>query len=605
MPVQENIVNKRAERERLVDEGRKLVQDHKSLSEDKQRHIIKSTITELVNGIKDGQWTAYDTVSTFIIQAIKAHDATNCLTEVLFKDALNEARRLDDEFKATSKLRGAFHGVPLTFKDQYQIKGYDTTIGFTHWANNHASQDAELVAQARSQGAIIIAKTNVPQTMLGFECANPLWGTTNNPYNPANSCGGSSGGEGAVLRFSGSALGLGSDVGGSLRIPASYSGIYSLKPTGERFSSNGTARTVPGFLGITTVFGPMARSVADLKTACEIFFGLPSTKASVNLPPVKYRTDLDLNRPMRVGYFKTDRFIRASPVCQRAVQESVDALRSGGHECLEIDPPDVADLLKIFVEHSAADGYETMISNLQSDKQEPALFLVTLGPRLPAFVRAITSFLVQLFIHDESFAHVFAASRPRSVREFWASSASRIQANEYLQHHLWSNAAPALGLDVVICPVQAIPAVPHGATKSLTPLAGATILWNVVDCPVGVVPVTHVDPKKDAAGPGWLEQSSVGGSVLTGRPNETQNRTPSYTLERAVYGEGKRLLQPLDEPVPAYDAEKMCGLPVGVQIVGRPWEDEKVIHVMEVLDRALGERGFGPGIDEEWRTKSS
>jgi len=600
MPIIENIRRKHDERARRIDRGKALVEERKDLPGDVQRRIIKSTITELVNGIEHGQWTACNIVSTFILQAIKAHEATNCLTEVLFEEALAEAEKLDEDFKATGKLRGGLHGVPVTFKDQYKIKDFDNTIGFTHWVDERATQDAELVAQARSMGAIVIAKTNVPQTMMGFECVNPLWGRTDNPYNPNYSPGGSSGGEAAVLRFSGSALGLGSDVGGSLRIPTSHCGVFSLKPTDQRFSGQGAVGCVPGFVGITTVYGPMARSVADIKRTCELYFGRPSTTPSVNLPPVKYRTDLDFNGPLRIGYFKTDRFIRASPACQRAVQEAVNALGTAGHECVEINPPDMADILRLFVEHTAADGYETMMSNLKSDKQEPALFLVTLGPRLPAFIRAISSFFVKLFINDPSFAYVFDASRPRTVREFWAASATRIKANDDLQHHLWASAAPALGLDVVICPVQAVPGVPHGSTKTLTPMAVATAAWNVIECPVGVVPVTRVDPTKDAVGPDWLEQGKTAGLVLGGTGN--QMRTPSYLLERAVYGQGKRLLQPLDEPVPAYDAKKMAGLPVGVQIVGRPWEDEKVIYVMEVLDEALGERGFGPGMDEEWKS---
>ncbi|KAG8729526.1 hypothetical protein FRC12_020909 [Ceratobasidium sp. 428] len=242
------------------------------------------------------------------------------------------------------------------------------------------------------------------------------------------------------------------------------------------------------------------------------------------------------------------------------------------------------------------------MSHLKSDKQEPALFLVTLGPRLPAFVRAISNFLVKLFVSDASFAHVFAASRPRTVREFWAASAARVKANDDLQHLLWASAAEALNLDAVICPVQAIPCVPHGSTKTLTPMAVATIAWNVIECPVGVVPVTHVDPVKDAAGTEWLEGGRAEGLVLGGTGDQT--RTPSYMLERAIYGSGKRMLQPLDEPVPVYDAVKIAGLPVGVQIVGRPWEDEKVIHVMEILDKALGERGFGPGMNEEWSVQN-
>ncbi|KAG9125059.1 hypothetical protein FRC07_009129, partial [Ceratobasidium sp. 392] len=295
-----------------------------------------------------------------------------------------------------------------------------------------------------------------------------------------------------------------------------------------------------------------------------------------------------------------DRFIRASPACQRAVQEAVDALAKAGQECIEINPPDMADILKLFVEHTAADGYATMMSHLKSDKQEPALFLVTLGPRLPGKFMHVSNFLVKLFVSDESFTHVFGASRPRTVQEFWAASAARIKANDELQHILWASTAPALGLDAVICPVQAIPGVPHGSTKTLTPMAVSTIAWNVIECPVGVVPVTRVDSVKDEAGMEWLERGRTEGPVLGGTGDSV--RTPSYMLERAVYGEGKRMLQPLDDPVPVYDSKKMAGLPVGVQIVGRPWEDEKVLHVMEILDRALGERGFGPGMDEEWRS---
>lgn len=188
-----------------------------------------------------------------------------------------------------------------------------------------------------------------------------------------------------------------------------------------------------------------------------------------------------------------------------------------------------------------------------------------------------------------------------------------MSANDALQGHFWANAAGALGLDAIVCPVQALPAVPHGSTRTLTPLAAATIAWNVIECPVGVVPVTRVDPMKDELPADWLEQGRKSGFVM-GTKNvdrsdgqkvlDTATRTPSNLIENAVYGQGKRWLQPLDEPVPVYDVEKMKGLPIGVQIVGRPWEDEKVVHIMEILDKALGERRFGPGFEDDWQNES-
>ena len=133
--------------------------------------------------------------------------------------------------------------------------------------------------QLREAGAIIIAKTNVPQTMLSIECSNPVWGRTTNPWSKDHTCGGSSGGESALLALSGSALGVGTDIGGSLRIPAGYTGIYSLKPSQWRVSTSGargetshercihpymlTPRTDPnpGFEAVVAVAGPMGRSV--------------------------------------------------------------------------------------------------------------------------------------------------------------------------------------------------------------------------------------------------------------------------------------------------------------------------------------------------------
>ncbi|QRW17247.1 amidase [Rhizoctonia solani] len=594
-------------RAKLIDKGRSAVEAEGTNSALRHR-IISSNLRDLVGGITKHEWTATQVVTAFIAQAIKAHDLTNCLTEILFEPALKAAGELDDYFNQTGQLRGPLHGVPFTFKDQYEIKGYDNTIGFTHWADQHANQDAELVALARSLGGVVIAKTNVPQTMLSFECDNPLWGKTTNPYNESNTAGGSSGGEAAVLRFGGSALGMGSDIGGSLRIPTSYS-VEAQSASSVSISFSPILKyiynvgCVPGFTGITTVYGPMARSVADVKYACEVFFGQQATVPAATLPPVKYRTDLDLSKPLKIGYFKTDRFVRASPACQRAVLESVEALKGKGHIIEEISPPDIAELLKLFVELSSADGYNTMLSHLQSDKQEPALFLVTLGPRLPAFVRALSNLLVRLFINDTTFTRLFGASRPRTVSELWASSAARLAADSALQNHLWSQ---TLNLDVLICPVQAVPAIPHGATKTLTPIAASTLAWNVVECPVGIVPVTHVQPDKDALPADWFEKPTAGPVIRPSGENKVVEVEvePSPLFERAVYGSGTRLLQPLDEPVPVYDAEKMKGLPVGVQIVGKPWEDEKVIYVMEVLDEALGKRepGFGPSANEVWRT---
>ena len=112
-------------------------------------------------------------------------------------------------------------------------------MGYTQWAGSPATRDARLVEHCRSLGAIVIAKTNIPQTMMSFECNNPVFGRTTNPWSEIHTCGGSSGGEAACLSQNGSALGIGSDIGGSLRMPAGYCGIYSFKPGVGRITRAG------------------------------------------------------------------------------------------------------------------------------------------------------------------------------------------------------------------------------------------------------------------------------------------------------------------------------------------------------------------------------
>ena len=172
----------------------------------------------------------------------------------------------------------------------------------------------------RAAGAIVIAKTNVPQTLLAFESSNPLWGRTLNPWSTAHTPGGSSGGEGAVLATDGAALGVGSDVGGSIRIPAGYCGIYGLKPGQGRVSYDGSIGASalvytrssscfsfwpgpnPGFEAVRAVAGPMGRSVVDLERMARVLFGARDGGHAYFPAPVPYR-DVTLPEKLRFGYY--------------------------------------------------------------------------------------------------------------------------------------------------------------------------------------------------------------------------------------------------------------------------------------------------------------
>jgi len=185
----------------------------------------------LSHKICNKEFTAVYVTTAYIKRAVIAHKQTNCLTEICFKRALDRAKNLDDYLAQHGKPIGPLHGVPFTVKDQFNLKGFDTTLGYVGRANKTATEDAVFVQILERLGGIVLAKTNLPQTIMWCETDNPLWGLTVNPKNSNLTPGGSTGGEGALLALHGSLLGLGTDIGGSVRIPAHINGVYSLKPS--------------------------------------------------------------------------------------------------------------------------------------------------------------------------------------------------------------------------------------------------------------------------------------------------------------------------------------------------------------------------------------
>ncbi|KAJ6606604.1 amidase [Mycena vulgaris] len=539
--------------------------EYKVLSESKTRQppsthgaFLKATASEIVDHIQRGEWSATQVVTAYIARATLAQETTNCVTEVLFAEALEQAQDLDTEFASSKTLRGPV--AWSSYQPQVDIAGVDSSMGFSALVQKPAATDADVVALLKAAGAIPIVKTNVPQTMFSFECCNPVFGRTTNPYNGGYTSGGSSGGEAALLAMDGSALGVGSDVGGSLRIPAAFCGIYSFKPSPLRVSYVGAGVTVPGFEGILTVAGPMGRSVEDLDIFCRVTFGVQVR--SPDIAPILYRQP-KLPEKLRFGYY-TDYYIKASPANQRAVLETVAALRKQGHECIEIEVPDPIESFDIFVGLTSGDGYKTLLSNIGSDPLDSSLLVIAHGSNLPRFLTVIAAWLVETFFKDVKFASTLRSSGAKPVRQYFEWTARRQAYCKKFYDEVWTKHA----LDGIIAPTQALPQVPTGKFTTIFSLAVATSLYNVVNSPAGCIPVTKVDPGKDRITEEWTKAAS------------------SSLVETALY-RGK---------TPIYDPVAMAGMPVGIQVVGKKWDDEKVLAMMRVIDSALGkDRGFGPG----------
>ncbi|KAG6869233.1 hypothetical protein C0993_009097 [Termitomyces sp. T159_Od127] len=370
----------------------------------------------------------------------------------------------------------------------------------------------------------------------------------------------------------GSAIGIGSDIGGSLRIPAAYC-------------------PVKGFEGIKSVVGPMARSVEDLKLVSQIVFGVQGNEQSI--APIPYR-QIQLPHKLRFGYYTSDNFVKASPACQRAVLETVEALQKKGHECIEFSVPggeslSLPEALNIFVGLASADGYKKMLSHLGPDPKESSLWLVTSAPKLPSFVRSFAAWAIETVLGDKIFAQIVRTTRVRPMEEYTSLIAERDDFIKTFYHEVWNK----YGFDGIIAPVQAVPQLPHGyvdpifygtsvnmtkhsGCNNFSALAAATILYNVLDHPAGCLPVTHVDPAKDQITPEWTASLGHG----------------SPYLENGVFHAKTSLYNPI----------RCAGMPVGIQIVGKKWEEEKVMEMMHVVDDALGkDRGFGPG---SWNPKT-
>ena len=179
------------------------------------------------------------------------------------------------------------------------------------------------------------------------------------------------------------------------------------------------------------------------------------------------------------------------------------------------------------------------------------------------FVRIAASWVIRTFVGDSRFASVLTHSYKKTVRKFYEYVVDKVAFERQTRAALWNTP-----MDAIIAPMQAVPAVPHDGCARLIPIACATLVYNVVDSPVGVVPVTRVDAARDALTDEWRAAPGNG----------------SKLLEDALYG-----------PNGAYDPQAMEGLPVGVQIIGEAWGEEKTLAIMHVVDAALGPRGFGPG----------
>ncbi|KAI7199926.1 amidase, partial [Hortaea werneckii] len=271
----------------------------------------------LVVGMSSGKLKAVDVTTAFCKRAAIAHQLTNCLTEIFFDDAITRAKQLDDEVNKSGSPTGPLHGLPISLKDTFKVKGYDASIGAAALCFKPAETNSALVDLLLQQGAVLYCKTNIPLTLAALDSHNNVFGRTLNPANTALTAGGSSGGEGALIAMRGSPLGIGTDVGGSIRIPAMCNGLVGVKPSHGRVPYAGQeAGSLPGSskLGIEATAGPIARTVRDCELLLDVVGDASPWLFDPDVLPHSWTQQLPLlpppssrpTKPLRIGIMRTD-----------------------------------------------------------------------------------------------------------------------------------------------------------------------------------------------------------------------------------------------------------------------------------------------------------
>ena len=448
--------------------------------------LTSFSATTLARFIRTNLVSSVAVVDAHLARLEAVNPKLNAVVQLRAEAARQQARAADEAISRGERV-GPLHGVPITIKDSLDTAGLVSTWGTMGRAAFTPEHDATVVARLRAAGAIILGKTNTPEFTLAGITNNDVYGRTNNPYDVERSPAGSSGGAGAILAAGGSALDLGSDTGGSIRMPSHYCGIAGIKPTSGRVPRTGHAISFEvGALDAFTQIGPMARQVEDLSLTLSIIAGPDGHDPAVVPAPLGDPQDVSV-RDLRVAFYTDNGLTSPSPDTVSTVRTAASVLAEHGVSVTEDRPQGVSDAERLWYSLYLADG--------------------------GAWIRRLI--------------HAAGTERLSSALE-WMQTAQPISLTEFTQElgrwNVYRSEMLAFmePYDVVLCPVSATPATRHDDPDG--PDFTYTFVHNLT---------------------GW-----PGAVVRCGTSAE--------------------------------------GLPIGVQIVARPWREDVALAVAQYLETSLG-----------------
>ncbi len=290
--------------------------------------LLCASATTLAQHIRAKDVSSEEIVNAYLQRIEAVNPQLNAVVQLTADTACTQAREADAAL-ARDSTTGPLHGVPFTVKDVFDTAGVISAVGIEERASYAPEQDAVVVARMRSAGAILLGKTNCPPWGAGGESDNPVYGRANNPYNQTRTPGGSSGGEAAIIAAGGSPLGLGSDSGGSIRVPAHFCGIAGLRPTVGRVPNTGVFNHPGGLSDPRTQIGPMSRFVEDLGLTLTIISGVDWRDSGVIPMPLGDPQAVD-TKSLRVAFYTDDGIATPTPETTDVVNTTASMLAEAG-----------------------------------------------------------------------------------------------------------------------------------------------------------------------------------------------------------------------------------------------------------------------------------
>ncbi|HET9109875.1 MAG TPA: amidase [Ktedonobacterales bacterium] len=503
----------------------------------------------LAERLARGELSAGEVVEASIARIEAVNPKLNAVVVKRYDEARAEARSADER-RARGEPLGPLHGVPITVKECFDVVGTPATYGLPSRAQTLASTDDPYIARLRAAGAIIVGKTNVPQLLLYIEADNPLYGRTNNPWNLERTPGGSSGGQAAIIAAGGSPLGLGTDIGGSIRVPSSFCGVVGMKPTAGRVPDVIDFGVPLGQRAIVSQVGPLGRTVDDVALALEIINGGRTPDAEPPRP-LGDLAAVDVSK-LRVAYYTDDGILPVAQSVRRATVEAAGLLAARGAQVTEWKPPAVEEASDIFYRVLSADGGAGAKAFLGRNPRDPRIGQLVALAGAPRGLMTAASGALGL-LGQRTQAAVARNFGYRHTLDYWRLVEAQMAYQRRFAHALDED--PGGPFDIIICPATALPAIRHGDSRDLVTAGAYATLYNVLGYPTGIVPVSTVRPGEE-------------------QPRKAGRDAAQRAARRAEEGS--------------------AGLPLAAQVVARPWREHVALAAMRVIEEAVNASGGLP-----------